>query len=85
MTRKAMHTGARPETCSRVEERGQIFTLDTWLLLEKGYGTITELVKVTRRDATTLSKIARNIQARAKMNSALSDRMKLLQSELEMH
>lgn len=56
-----------------------------WLILETGYGTITELGKVTRRDATTLSTIAKNLQAKAKRDSALSDRMKQLLSELEMH
>jgi len=55
-----------------------------WLILETGYGTITELGKVTRRDSTTLSKIAKNLQAKAKWDSALSDRMKRLLSELEM-
>ena len=53
-----------------------------WLILETGYGTISELGKLTGRDATTLSTVARNLRTRAKTDTALTDRMTQLMREL---
>lgn len=57
-----------------------------WLILETGCGTITELGKLTGRDVTTLSTVAKSLQARARTDSAVADRMNGMVKELgEMH
>jgi hypothetical protein len=57
-----------------------------WLILETGSGTIAELGKLTGRDATTLSRVARQLQIKAKTDPALAFKWKRLLKELaEMH
>lgn len=64
------------------EARGMV----AWLILKTGYGTITELGKLTGRDVTTLSAVAKHMQKRANTDSALAYRMQSLLDELhEMH
>lgn len=53
-----------------------------WLILESGHGTIAELGKLTGRDPTTLCRVAKHLQIKAKTDSALADRMKKLVNEL---
>jgi REP element-mobilizing transposase RayT len=60
------------------EARGVV----AWLILETGYGTISEFGKLTGRDATTLSTVARNLRTRAKTDMLLADRMTQLMKEL---
>ena len=54
-----------------------------WLILETGFGTISELAKLTGRDATTLSAVAKNLRAKAKTDSSVADRMTQLLKELD--
>lgn len=77
---KSLATPGRYRNLS--EARGMV----AWLILETGSGTVTELGKLTGRDVTTLSSVAKHLQYRAKSDSALADRMKsLLASCQEMH
>lgn len=46
-----------------------------WLALELGCGTVAELGKITGRDASTLSTVARKLRERAKRDSALAEKM----------
>jgi REP element-mobilizing transposase RayT len=53
-----------------------------WLILETGCGTIAELGKLTGRDTTTLSTVAKHLQTRAKTDVAVAERKKELMKEL---
>jgi hypothetical protein len=56
------------------------------LILETGCGTVAQLGKLTGRDVTTLSTVAKHLHMRAKTDIARADRMKgLLKSLREMH
>ncbi len=60
------------------EARGLV----AWLILETGNGTIAELARLTGRDASTLSAVARNVRVRAESDQILADRMRQLINEL---
>jgi hypothetical protein len=49
-----------------------------WLVMEYGIGTLGELSRRTGRDITTLSSAAKRLQARAKTDSGLAEKVKKL-------
>ncbi|MBI1920387.1 MAG: transposase [Geobacter sp.] len=52
------------------------------LILETGCGTIAELGKLTGRDPTTLSRVARHLQTKTTTDSSVAERWKKLLTEL---
>jgi len=63
-------------TPGRYRRRSEARGMAAWLILETGCGSISELGKITGRDVTTISSVAKHLQIRAKADSVLAEKMR---------